>query len=190
MTPADVTAQKAAIRAAMRAARRGFAGPPLGVPAPFTALLDRWTGVGGVIASYVPVGGEADPAPLAAAAIAHGWRLALPHVSTRAAPMRFLSCFPDAPLVPGPFGLRQPESNAEPLDPDIILTPLIAFDDRLARLGQGAGHYDRAFAELPLARRLGIGWSIQRVPKVPVDPWDVPLHGVVTESGWIGPDSL
>lgn len=190
MTPADVTGQKAAIRAAIRVARRGFAGPPLSVPAPFTALLDRWTGVGGVIASYVPVGGEADPAPLAAAAIARGWRLALPHVTTRAAPMRFLSCFPDAPLVPGPFGLRQPESSAEPLSPDIILTPLVAFDDRLARLGQGAGYYDRAFAALPDAVRLGIGWSIQRVPKVPVDPWDVPLHGVITDIGWIGPETL
>ena len=181
---------KAAIRAAMRRARREFAGPPLALPPMLAAWLDARRGDCGIIDSYLPIDGEADPAPLAAAVIGRGWRLALPHVTTRAAPMRFLRWSADAPLILGPFGLHQPEAAAEPLSPDIILTPLVAFDDQLARLGQGAGYYDRAFAALPGALRIGIAWSVQRVPKVPVDPWDVALHGVVTEHGWIGPGTL
>jgi 5-formyltetrahydrofolate cyclo-ligase len=68
--------------------------------------------------------------------------------------------------------------------PDIILTPLLGFDHLLHRLGQGAGHYDRAFAALPGARRIGVAWSVQHVDPLPTDPWDVPLHAVITEQGW------
>ncbi|MFX8156775.1 hypothetical protein ABTL03_20005 [Acinetobacter baumannii] len=36
---------------------------------------------------------------------------------------------------------------------------------------------------------MGIAWSIQQVPQVPVDPWDVPLHAILTETDWIIPAS-
>jgi 5-formyltetrahydrofolate cyclo-ligase len=71
--------------------------------------------------------------------------------------------------------------------PDLILTPLVAFDRSLARLGQGAGHYDRAFARYPLARRIGVAFSVQEVERLPTDAWDVPLHAIVTEREWIAP---
>ena len=53
-------------------------------------------------------------------------------------------------------------------------------------------YYDRAFAALPGARRIGYAWSVQEVQLVPLDPWDVPLHAVATEREWIaieGPDA-
>lgn len=173
--------EKAALRARMRAARASFQGAPLPLPARFETLLAR----PGVIASYLPVRGEADPGTITDAARARGWRIALPHVCTRDAPMRFLAWKPGDPLLPGPMGLRQPPADAPPLIPDLILTPLVAFDAAGNRLGQGAGYYDRAFAALPAARRIGIAWSFQQIPAVPVDAWDVPLHGIVTEQGWI-----
>lgn len=172
---------KAALRQQMRAARAGLVGPPLALPTALETLLAS----PGVIASYLPVRGEADPGAIADAALARGWRIALPHVGAPHAPMRFLAWVPGAPLVPGPFGLRQPAADAPPLAPDLILTPLVAFDAAGNRLGQGAGYYDRAFAGLPSARRIGIAWSFQQVPAVPVDAWDMPLHGIVTEQGWI-----
>ena len=71
------------------------------------------------------------------------------------------------------------------LTPDIVLTPLVGFDRRGTRLGQGAGHYDRAFAAHPAAWRVGIAWSVQEVDALPADAWDVPLHAIATEREWI-----
>ncbi|MGN6375796.1 MAG: 5-formyltetrahydrofolate cyclo-ligase [Sphingomonas sp.] len=175
---------KRALRRDMRATRDAFvaAGPaPLAVPPELIALLRP----GLIVASYRPIGSETDPAPLAEAALAHGCELALPHVTTRDAPIRFLAWHPAHALVAGPFGLSQPHHAREEVAPDIILTPLVGFDRALNRLGQGAGHYDRAFAALPEARRIGIGWSVQQVSSLPADPWDMPLDAVITEQGWI-----
>jgi len=137
------------------------------------------------VTSYVPMGSEADPSPFARAAVEAGCVIALPPVPRRSEPMRFLAWDSEADLIPGPFGLHQPHHESPALVPDIILTPLVAFDGKLNRLGQGAGYYDGAFAAFPQAWRIGIAWSVQRVDAVPVDDWDVPLHAVATEQGWI-----
>ncbi|WP_448657441.1 5-formyltetrahydrofolate cyclo-ligase [Sphingomonas sp. CJ99] len=177
-----MTASKRELRAVMRDRRDGFvaAGPPQ-VAAPHWLIdmirRDR------LVAAYIAIGSEAGCEQLIHAAAEHQARIALPHVTSRAAPLRFLAWQPGEPLVDGPMGLKQPDEGAEELAPDLILTPLLAFDAALHRLGQGAGHYDRAFARYPNARRIGVAWSVQQVPAVPTDPWDVPLHAVVTEAG-------
>ncbi|MCW3847791.1 5-formyltetrahydrofolate cyclo-ligase [Sphingomonas sp. LB-2] len=174
---------KLTLRARIRAERDRFTsvgGSAILAPPEFVERLVP----GSVVASYVPVGSEADPALLAAAAVERGCRLALPHVSDRASPIRFLLWEPGDPLVAGPFGLSQPGGQQEAA-PDTILTPLIGFDARLNRLGQGAAHYDRAFARYPDAWRVGVAWSVQQVPAVPTDIWDVPLQAVITEEGML-----
>ncbi len=174
--------EKRALRAHMRSERNAFAMASDAVIVPPPEFLERIT-PGTVVASYIPVGSEADPTPLAAAARAAGAVLALPHVESRGGELRFLLWSEQDLLVAGPFGLRQPASESSDCDPDIVLTPLVAFDDARNRLGQGAGHYDRAFARWPDAWRLGIAWSVQRLLRIDIDPWDVPLHAVVTEKG-------
>jgi 5-formyltetrahydrofolate cyclo-ligase len=134
-----------------------------------------------ILAGYVAMGNECDPLAILAAA---GARIALPHIAAAEEPMRFLAWRPGDPLVAGPNGLLQPAADAEPLDPDTVLVPLIGFDRQLHRLGQGAGHYDRALAALGEARRVGLGWSVQEMAALPQDPWDVPLHAVATERSW------
>ena len=83
------------------------------------------------------------------------------------------------------MGLRQPAVTSAECAPDLIVTPLLGFDRRGGRIGYGAGHYDRAFQRFPGARRIGFAWSVQQVDAVPLDPWDVPLHAVVTEREFI-----
>ncbi len=170
---------KRALRLHLRAARAGFEPHVLTIP---DALRGRLA-PGLVIAAYVPIGGEVDPAPLLAIARTAGCVIALPHVVDRATPLRFLDAA--GTLGNGPFGLRQPAADATVLAPDIILTPLVGFDRRGNRLGQGAGHYDRAFADHPAAWRIGLAWSVQEVPGLAPDPWDVPLHAILTELEWI-----
>lgn len=180
MPPTD----KPALRARIRAARDAFVASgtrDIAAPAPFRALLKP----GLTVSAYVPVGSEADPAMLVQAARAAGCAIALPHVTSRDQPMRFLRWNDDETLHRGPLGLRQPHGESQVLAPDIILTPLLAFDAKLDRLGQGAGYYDRAFAQFPDAERIGVAWSVQQVETLPTDAWDMPLHAVITETAWI-----
>ncbi|WP_445192547.1 5-formyltetrahydrofolate cyclo-ligase [Sphingomonas sp. Tas61C01] len=174
---------KTSLRATLRAARERSDRGTLIVPDTFRARLRR----GLVVTSYVPVGSEADPAPLNAAALDAGCTLALPHVVGREQPMRFLAWAPGDALVPGRFGLSQPADTAAECTPDIILAPLLGFDRCGNRLGQGAGYYDRAFARYPHAWRIGVALAVQEVDSVPTDAWDVPLHAIVTELEWITP---
>jgi 5-formyltetrahydrofolate cyclo-ligase len=139
-----------------------------------------------IVAGYVSDGEEVDPLPLLFRALDRGCRVALPRIAGRDDAMTFHLWHPGDDLVPGPRRLLQPRADAPVVDPDLILTPLLGFDAALNRIGQGAGFYDRAFALRPAARRIGLGWSVQAVDALPVDPWDMPLHGVATELGWHG----
>ena len=185
---------KSELRLMLRARRRAFvAGLPSGTDrrgldlAVSRHVIARLGGAT-ILAAYLSNGGEVDPLPVLETARQHGLVTALPHISDRDSPMRFLRWAPGEPLVDGPFGLRQPSADAPELAPDLILTPLVGFDRAMRRLGQGAGFYDRAFATLPALRRIGLAWSVQEVDRLPADPWDVPLHAVATEKEWIEAD--
>lgn len=187
----DGTDAKAVLRAELRARRDAlvtgldpaaklfaFRAPPT----PLKALIEQAS----VVAGYRAVGDEADPAALLAYAADQRKAIALPFVERRSVPMRFLAWRPGDPLKPGQLGLEQPDlATAPEVAPDLFIAPLLGFDRRLHRLGQGAAYYDRAFARYPDAVRVGIAWSVQEVPVVPDDAWDVPLHAVLTEKEWI-----
>jgi 5-formyltetrahydrofolate cyclo-ligase len=127
---------------------------------------------------------ELDPAPLLDLLHAQGHRIALPTLLDRTT-MQFFGWTPGEPLQTGPMGILQPLPANSECAPDLIITPLLGFDRGGGRIGYGAGHYDRAFQRFPGARRIGFAWSVQEVDSVPLDPWDVPLHAVVTELEFI-----
>ena len=173
---------KRLIRGETRTARAAFGHHQI-LPTPeFLASLAP----GLTIAAYAPVGSEADPAALVLAARDADCRIALPYVIDRETPLRFV-LWNGEPLELGPFGLNQPPAHAEEVAPDLILAPLVAFDAAMNRVGQGAGHYDRAFAAHRQAKRIGVAYSVQQVGPLTPDPWDLPLDAVITEKGWITP---
>ena len=176
---AQAKARRAAIVSALSDTDRAVAAAALA-----ERVVDQLRGTR-VVAAYLPIGSEIDTLRLIDRLVSHGAAMALPHVEGREGLLRFLAWTPGEALIAGPLGLRQPDRAASEVTPDIILTPLLAFDASLRRLGYGAGHYDRAFAALPGARRIGLAWSGQQVDYVPADEWDVPLHAVATEKGWI-----
>ena len=64
--------------------------------------------------------------------------------------------------------------------------PLVGFDEEGGRLGMGGGFYDRSFAFTRIRPRLrptliGLAHELQKVQKLPVEPWDIPLDAVVTD---------
>lgn len=138
-----------------------------------------------VIAGYARSGSEADPAGLMEWAAQMGKVIALPWLADRTASLAFRKWAIGEPLETAPFGFHQPKASAPLCKPDVILTPLVGFDRALNRLGQGAGHYDRAFAALPDSLRIGLAWSVQECDALNPDPWDMPLDAVLTEKEWI-----
>jgi len=72
-------------------------------------------------------------------------------------------------------------------DIDLILIPLVGWDETGGRLGMGAGFYDRVlqpFAQSDTPIRAGVAYQLQKVRAVPVEPWDIRLHMVLSETGW------
>ena len=93
----------------------------------------------------------------------------------------------DAMLVPDALGILAPEDRAEARLPghrlDLVIVPLVAWDNGGHRLGMGGGFYDRTFAQSPRPPLWGLAYDGQRVAALPRAPWDVALDAVVTESG-------
>jgi len=180
---------KATLRAELRARRTAYvaaigaqvAEAAAGSAAEF--LLPHIPG-GATVSLYLAMHDELDPAPLLAALIARGHLIALPTLIDRTT-MRFLAWAPGDAIEHGPMNLRQPVPSAPELAPDLIVTPLTGFDRNGGRIGYGAGHYDRAFQRYPGAHRIGFAWAMQEIEHVPRDPWDVPLHAIVTEKEFV-----
>src|SRR3546814_16851901 len=74
----------------------------------------------------------------------------------------------DTTLTKGPWGPQQPGGDAESVQPALVFCPLVGFDRRGGRLGQGGGHYDRYFAAPPAILRILVGWSVPAVDAMPV----------------------
>lgn len=142
---------------------------------------------GALIGFYWPFKGEYDPRPLVRRLHAEGFRFALPVVAAKAKPLVFREWWPGATMEPGVWSIPVP-AKGQPVEPDILLVPLIGFDARRYRLGYGGGYYDRTLAAMPVKpRAVGIGYDRLEVRTIHPQPHDVPMNVVVTESRVIRP---
>jgi len=141
------------------------------------------------IAVFLAFDGEPTLQRLIEAAARAGKRVYAP-VITRSR-MRFAELDLGARLGTNFFGILEPDP-ARRVDPrrlDLVLTPLVAFDDRGVRVGVGRGYYDRCFRFLRTRsawrrpKLLGVAYELQRVATIDAEAWDVPLWGAVTEAG-------
>ena len=137
---------------------------------------------GAIVAGYAAIGSEADPFPLMAALSGQGHPLCLPRVEEKQ--LAFRAWKPGEPLIPGPMNVPQPAASAKERRPDLLIVPLLAFDNDGYRLGYGAGYYDRYLSEHRAKRTIlsvGIAYAGQHMEKLPHEPHDEPLDAVVTE---------
>lgn len=149
------------------------------------------------IAFYFAQGNEAQLDVLMHAAWSDHKQVYLPVLGLRySGQLWFVPCQADTPLYKNRFAIAEPLHAAHARRTqlrslDLILMPLVAFDHRGNRLGMGGGFYDKTLAGLHTSctqwsrpKRIGIAYDMQRVESIPGEAWDVPLDGVVTESGW------
>lgn len=146
------------------------------------------------IAVYFAYGHEADLSHVIALCRRRRCTLYLPVITDfRHSRMRFVRYPVDSAMRVNRYGIAEPDHrHAEIIPPrrlDVVLLPLVGFDARGARLGSGAGFYDRSLHHLREGRRwrkpklIGVAYECQRVPHLQPDRWDVPLDGILTERG-------
>jgi 5-formyltetrahydrofolate cyclo-ligase len=147
------------------------------------------------VSLYLPMDGEIDPRLLLREAQRRGKKTYLPVLSAwPRTKMVFQRVKPGERFRPNRFRIPEPRIDARKQRKiwalDLILMPLVGFDDQGGRLGMGGGFYDRSLAYQ--ARRkawqkpvlLGLAHECQKVGKLAVASWDVPLQGTVSDKRW------
>ena len=141
------------------------------------------------IAAYYSIGGEVDCQFVIQRAWDRGHKVFLPVLRDEV--LMFAPYLPDSEFLRNRHGIPEPiSSNARFFRPgqmDVVLTPLVVFDELGNRLGMGGGYYDRSFRFMHHRNRwtrphlVGLAYEFQKVPKLKACSWDVPLHHTVTE---------
>ena len=144
------------------------------------------------IAFYYPVKNEAGSVDIIWGSLQRGKKCFLPVLNPANHSMAFVTTGARTVLKKNWYGIPEPTGfSSLPINRfDIVLLPLLAFDASGSRIGMGGGYYDRAL-EIVARRQyyrtpqlIGLAFDKQKCSTIPARPWDVPLDGVFTESGF------
>ena len=100
-----------------------------------------------IIGGYYPSNYEVNILNFFEEASKKKFRIALPVVQSSTL-MRFRSWKIKEPLYVSKFGILEPKNKKKEITPDLVLVPLVVFDDRLNRIGYGKGYYDRSLRKI------------------------------------------
>jgi 5-formyltetrahydrofolate cyclo-ligase len=191
--------EKASLRRALRARRaavpqaeRRHAAISLVGHALHRRLLARKRHIG----FYIPAKSEIDVLPLLARALSMGIDCYLPIVPGRGhRKLWFIRLGGHPAWVLNRYGIPEyrhvTARRVRAYQLDVLFMPLLGFDAHGWRIGMGGGYYDASLAKLGHHRKwrrprlVGVAFSGQQVDRVPQDPWDIPLCGVLTERGFL-----
>ena len=107
------------------------------------AYIRSHCAAGATIALYNPIRGEPDLRLLADELSNDDFKIALPVVVERNAPLGFACA--NAALKIGAYGIAEPQGATDIL-PDVVVIPCVGFNAQNYRLGYGGGYYDRTLA--------------------------------------------
>jgi len=142
------------------------------------------------IALYQSIHGEIDLTPLWVQAIQDNKTCYMPVVHSDKT-LTFIQTKPDVHPQANHLQILKPQlKNKQAIslsDLDLMIMPLLAFDDAGTRIGYGGGYYDRTLVHQRPRCLLGAAYSFQRHPHLTSAPWDIPMDGIVTEEGvyWV-----
>ena len=136
------------------------------------------------IGGYFPVNCEVDDLEILKEFKKKNYQISLP-VIKKNFDMDFYKWSYREPLKINKYGIPEPESKFL-VYPDIILVPIVAFDNNLNRLGYGAGYYDRLISKLSKKKKLlkiGLALSVQKINNIPTNKYDKKLDFILTDRG-------
>lgn len=148
------------------------------------------------IAFYWPHQGEIDPR----AAIDLAWQLGkkcyLPVLHPLGyKKLLFVEYCPKDKLHKNRFSIPEPSLLHRVCIPswtlNLVLMPVLGFDQWGHRLGRGGGYYDRTFAYVENTYKprnpllIGLAYEFQALDRLPKEDWDIPMLGIATEKRFI-----
>ena len=84
-------------------------------------------------------------------------------------------------------GIPEPNTKKK-VFPDVLIVPLVGFDNNKFRLGYGGGFYDRYIIKLSNLKKVltvGFAFSFQKIKKIPTNNFDQKLDFILTNKGVI-----
>ena len=141
-----------------------------------------------IIAGYYPSNYEVNILQFLKKASEKKFKIVLPVIKS-SKDMCFKSWIYKEPLAINKFGILEPKSSKKEIIPDLIMVPLVAFDNHLNRIGYGKGYYDRILQKIIKIKKntisIGIAYSFQKCSTIPVNKHDYKLDYIFTERGII-----
>ena len=143
------------------------------------------------LAVYITNDGEIDLQPLIHMAWSLRKKVYLPVLHPfRNGELVFMQYHAGQPLANNRFGIPEPlsahDTKISPWMLDLVLTPLVGFDEQGNRMGMGGGFYDRTFAFIQNNTRprkphlLGTAHECQKTSELITQPWDIAMNGIIT----------
>lgn len=136
---------------------------------------------GRIVSGYWPFRGEPDLRNWAIKVIERGGRIALPVVVKKGWPLEFRIWGPGDPLERGVWNILVP-SHGPAVQPDVVIAPVVGFDQANYRLGYGGGFFDRTLAAMSTRPYVvGVGYAGSRIQTIYPQPHDIPMDVIVTD---------
>lgn len=139
------------------------------------------------VMAYITYRNEPDLSAFMRRCLEAGKRVALPCIAGKgemtAAGFRF-----DCVMKSNAYGIPEPvlTGGSDLEEPDVIIVPGVAFDERLNRVGFGAGYYDR-FLKSTEAEKIGVCFDYQVVKSIgAAADHDVCMDMIITEKRILG----
>ena len=137
--------------------------------------------INGIVAGYYPYNYEIDSIEILEKLEKKKFQIYLPKIN-KSFQMDFFQWSKNDPLKINKYGIPEPVSN-KILYPNILLVPLVAFDKYFNRIGYGGGFYDRYIKKIKNIKKtitIGLGYSFQKVKKIPIEKYDIKLDYILT----------
>ena len=149
------------------------------------------------IAVYLPTDGEFDPLPVLERALGMGKTCFLPVLKPGREPRLWFARYqPGQPLMRNRYGILEPDratvTRIAAWALDLVIAPLVGFDEQGHRIGMGGGYYDRTFAfkqqrrHWQRPRLIGLAYEFQKIARITPAPWDIAMNAVITPSAVYG----
>ena len=138
------------------------------------------------LSSYIPSSYEVNVSKLFETNLVKYFKIFLPVVSGNRN-MNFFEWKKNDILRINKYGILEPFQLAKKIIPDVMLVPLLAYDNKNYRLGYGGGFYDKFLNKYLKTNNkiltIGVAFSFQKYNKLPINRDDVKLDFILTEKG-------